>query len=105
MKKLVIGVILGILLVLMATSLVSATVAQSLNFKVGSLEVLEESGFGTKTLTIDAAPVVINGRVMVPVRFLVQAIGMGFTVQPFYNPDGTVKSVSVCWPEIWPVTP
>ncbi|MCR4429263.1 MAG: copper amine oxidase N-terminal domain-containing protein [Caldiserica bacterium] len=89
----------------MATSLVSATVAKSINFKVGSLEVTEESGFGTKTWKIDAAPVVINGRVMVPVRFLVQSIGIGLTVQPFYNPDGTVQSVSVCWPETWPVTP
>lgn len=41
--------------------------------------------------TMDVAPEIVNSRTMVPVRFVAE--GLGFTVTPTYNTDGTTASV------------
>ncbi|MFP5522477.1 copper amine oxidase N-terminal domain-containing protein [Peptococcus simiae] len=44
-----------------------------------------------KEMTMDVAPYIANDRTMIPVRFAAE--GLGFTVTPTYNTDGTTASV------------
>lgn len=69
---------------------------QEVTIKLGDNTVVmtvgsKEYTLNDKKMTMDVAPSIMNDRTFVPVRFVAE--GLGFTVTPTYNTDGTTATV------------